>query len=346
MLINNIDKTPPEDFTPTISNVTINGFKITANAVDNESGIKSYEYHIGEEVYETTQGEYEINNLNSGTEYDIYVVVTDKAGNSKQSETIQQYTLDEIVDYETYINEHMQVDKIIYINSETGNDTTGNGTNENPYATLDKIADSGIIENGYSYGVVLEDGTYTLTNKMFNLTCNKSINIIGNKEKTILSVTTIYPNQGGGSTNYSVNLYRLIWDGNNNRNSNTISLHTEINFYSVVFNNIASNGYSYFNGYKMTLNNCTITKEANKMLRTTAGPIKLTNCYGGFTSGYGTSDSDWDYQTNRILSSYILGSDYSITEDESVWKDVGTGTDPDGSQADLGVYGGEYSWAY
>ena len=35
---------------------------------------------------------------------------------------------------------------------------------------------------------------------------------------------------------------------------------------------------------------------------------------------------------------------YQITDNESVWKNVGTGTNPDGTQANLGVYGGEFSW--
>ena len=83
------------------------------------------------------------------------------------------------------------------------------------------------------------------------------------------------------------------------------------------------------------------------MLRTAEGPIKLTNCYGGYTSGYGTTDDTWNYKTNYITSTPKVDSiTYKITDDESKWKNVGTGMNPDGSQANLGVYGGEYSWEY
>ena len=76
------------------------------------------------------------------------------------------------------------------------------------------------------------------------------------------------------------------------------------------------------------------------------GYIHFINCYGGpvSTSRYGIN-ADWDYQTNYITSSPQVNTiTYEITEDENVWKNVGTGTNPDGTQANLGVYGGEYSW--
>ena len=42
----------------------------------------------------------------------------------------------------------------------------------------------------------------------------------------------------------------------------------------------------------------------------------------------------------------VNNTTYEITDDESKWKNVGTGTNTDGSQANLGVYGGKYSWEY
>jgi hypothetical protein len=44
------------------------------------------------------------------------------------------------------------------------------------------------------------------------------------------------------------------------------------------------------------------------------------------------------------VSNITVGAEGRITSSESVWKDKGTGTDIDGSVADIGVYGGLYSW--
>ena len=54
----------------------------------------------------------------------------------------------------------------------------------------------------------------------------------------------------------------------------------------------------------------------------------------------------WNYKTNYITNydPKVDLTTYRITDDEEKWKNVGTGTNPDGSQANLGVYGGEYSW--
>lgn len=95
-------------------------------------------------------------------------------------------------------------DKYIYIDSMNGNDTTGDGTKEKPYSTLDKIAESGIVEKGKSYGVILKSGKYELTEKIFNLDYGGEINIIGDRQNTILKVNGIYSNQGGGKSTYNV----------------------------------------------------------------------------------------------------------------------------------------------
>lgn len=324
-----------------ITDIKSIGFTINVQA-ENANNIALYQYYVnGNLVHEGTEKQYRVRGLNMNTDYEVEVKAIPRTTISLGKTNTK--TLEApIVEFAN------KFDKYIYIDASNGNDTTGDGTKEKPYATLDKIADSGIIENGYSYGIVLRDGKYNLTTKVFTLTCNQSINIIGNREKTILSVKGIFTNSGGGNNKYSLNFYRLIWDGNNYYNDNIIYIKNNMNLYSVVFENISSSPTSYFlpNSVTFTFNNCTKTQLSNAMLRTTHGTIKLTNCYGGFTSGYGTSDKSWDYQTNRILNTYTLGNNYTITEEEKLWKDVGTGNDLDESKADLGVYGGEYSWEY
>lgn len=83
-----------------------------------------------------------------------------------------------------------------------------------------------------------------------------------------------------------------------------------MNFNNVVFNITEPQTFGYFSA----INN-----------------INMDNCIS-LTSNYVTTTPLVDATT------------YRITDDESVWKNVGTGTDSDGTQADLGVYSGEYSW--
>ena len=336
----------------TITDIKARKFTINAKPED-ESKIALYQYYIDNKlVYEGTEKSYTAINLTYNTNYNIKVRVIPRA--TIDIAEVEQKTAEEPV-----VELANKFDKYIYIDSASGNDTTGDGSNNKPYSTLDKIAESGIIENGYSYGIILREGIYNLTTKMFELNCNKTVNIIGQKQNTILKVNGIYPNGHsngiqGGKTTYVLNLYRLIWDGDNYNKNNTIDTCTSINLYNVAFINLKTDGWtSYFCPYsskkdtKHTLNNCTLGLNVKSMLRTTNGEIQLTNCYGGFTSGYDTTDNTWNYKTNYITSTPKVNSTtYEITDDESKWKNVGTGLNTDGSQANLGVYGGEYSWEF
>ena len=329
-----------------ITNVT--GQKFTINVIpENEENIAMYQYYLnGNLIYEGTEKQYTVKNLKQSTKYNVEVKAIPRTTVSVAKLT--QSTADEPV-----IELANKFDKYIYINSSEGNDATGNGTKANPYKTLDKIADSGIIEKEYSYGIVLNNGNYELTSKLFTLNCNKSINLIGNKQNTILIVNGIFANTCGGTRDYSVNFYRLVWDGNNYKNDNTINVKNNMNFNNIVFRNTISTRYSYFcpdGQSSIIMKNCTLVTQTSNMLRTTNGTIKLTNCYGGFSSGFSTSDSNWNYQTNVITQKsediHVDSTTYQITDGESVWKNVGTGLNPDETTANIGVYGGTYSWEY
>ena len=42
------------------------------------------------------------------------------------------------------------------------------------------------------------------------------------------------------------------------------------------------------------------------------------------------------------LTNVNIDGDYNITSEG--WEHTGTGTNPNGTQANIGVYGGEFSW--
>lgn len=96
VVIEQIDKLEPLDFTPKYEEVTVDGFTIVANAKDSEateesskSGIGKYEYYIDGTKYESEEEKYTITGLDKGTQYTVYVIAYDKAGNSKTSSNIQ-----------------------------------------------------------------------------------------------------------------------------------------------------------------------------------------------------------------------------------------------------------------
>lgn len=154
-----------------------------------------------------------------------------------------------------------------------------------------------------------------------------------------------------GTNNYSIEFYRLILEDETNQ-MYEFFVKNMINFYNIVFNCKYGN---YSNGYilpvygKNQMVNCVVPNGNNGFISNqfNTGNIKLKNCYGRITSGYATTDDMWNYQTNYITATpKVNNTTYEITDDESKWKNVGTGTNIDGSQANLGVYGGKYSWDY
>ena len=87
--INTIDKNAPANFTITAEN-TAEGLKITGTATDAESGIDKYEYYAKKST-DSNYTKYDSNpitGLSIGT-YSVYAIAYDKAGNQKQSNTVE-----------------------------------------------------------------------------------------------------------------------------------------------------------------------------------------------------------------------------------------------------------------
>lgn len=96
IIISNIDKLEPQGIREEIEVTSATSLKIIVDAEDEKanadntcSGIEKYEYYINGTKYETTEKEYIAENLDPTIDYTIYVVVYDKAGNSKKMDEIQ-----------------------------------------------------------------------------------------------------------------------------------------------------------------------------------------------------------------------------------------------------------------
>ena len=129
--IKNIDTNAPTKCEIEKTENTEEGLKITVNAEDEESGIEKIEYHVidgdnKEEIYTTNV----INNL-SGTQYSIYVVAYDKAGNKKQTEKINVKVTRKYEDIEAGENATFAIDKkgdLWYSGFSSHGDPNGKGS--------------------------------------------------------------------------------------------------------------------------------------------------------------------------------------------------------------------------
>ena len=87
------DETIPKTLTIESSNIGPTNFTLTARAEDETSGIKEYKIYVDDTLISTIETEentkeIQITDLTSGI-HRVYVIVTDEAGNSKQSDTIE-----------------------------------------------------------------------------------------------------------------------------------------------------------------------------------------------------------------------------------------------------------------
>ena len=128
--VQNIDKIAPNAFTPTIGEITANSIVVNASTIDTGSvgcaaintGIKEYKYYVGGELkYTGTEESVTITGLTEGTEYSIYVIAEDKAGNTTTStavtaETTRAYisTTESYVGYYANLDGDEEPEGIIY----------------------------------------------------------------------------------------------------------------------------------------------------------------------------------------------------------------------------------------
>ena len=126
--ITTIDKNAPANFTITAENKE-EGLKITGEATDAESGIDKYEYY----AKKTTDSNYikydsnPITGLSIGT-YSVYAIAYDKAGNQKQSNTV-----DNVKILKTYSNVTAQMvanEPTKYYGLKVTDYTSQNGQND------------------------------------------------------------------------------------------------------------------------------------------------------------------------------------------------------------------------
>ena len=126
--ITTIDKNAPADFTITAEN-TAEGLKITGTTTDAESGIDKYEYY----AKKSTDSDYTKYNSNpitglTGGTYSVYAVAYDKAGNSKQSNTVENVKI--LASYSNITAQMVTEHPETYYGLKVTNYTSANGQSD------------------------------------------------------------------------------------------------------------------------------------------------------------------------------------------------------------------------
>lgn len=268
------------------------------------------------------------------------------------------------LDYIKINNTKVYYNNIFYVDANNGNNTTGNGALNTPYKTIQKaitVAQDGDL-------IYIQEGIYDVTNSdggsgyRSGLSNNsKNINFVGVKGKTIFQI----------NGNISTDTYCFIYSGQG-----------WSHLYNITFNHNAGSRLTDHQcaifGYgpiKVKLFNCVINYQSlpaavttlHFSLINTINYIECHNCVFNIINrrnfeacylNYGTSNNvkiincasnvsffktDGNYY-NYNLENLNLTTDYRVTN--KTWRRLGLGLNPDETVANIGLYGGLFSWDY
>ncbi|MCL6592062.1 MAG: carbohydrate binding domain-containing protein [Firmicutes bacterium] len=216
-------------------------------------------------------------------------------------------------------NTYLTFNKVIYADSSIGNDSTGDGSKEKPFKTVQKadtIANSG--------DAVILKGWFNVNKYEF---IRSGVSYIGYEKKTVLY----------GSDYWfvgAVSFYKMVFD--HGYVDETWTLGGNANLYNIVIDHqYSSNGsreiFVYSTG---KVENCLVTYGNWNSLYWGSMNITAKN------NAIAQPCSWWPF----ALRGVSYDSDYRITS--GGWKNTGVGTNPDGTQSHIGVYGGPFAWGY
>jgi len=249
-------------------------------------------------------------------------------------------------------NSTLPFNKIIYVDAVNGDDDTGDGTENNPYASPTVAKDNVTQDKTAIY--IVNTGTYSIAQGLQRLLLtDKSVDYVVKKDHigdVVFDLqTTSFDkyikmdeiNRFIGiiltrSTGGDARVYEYFFNGSD----------PKIEFHNCVFSDegsIIPGGFPIFTGNSggnpldkhFKYYNCTFLPDFDYK-----DDSSYNNIYGDFVnSAHTTADFTTD---DYNLNNASFDAEYNITSGN--WEDVGTGEDPDGSQADIGVYGGPYAW--
>lgn len=246
-------------------------------------------------------------------------------------------------------NTTLNFNRIIYVDGVNGNDLVADGSEINPYKSIPKAQE--VAEDGNA--IYIKKGTYDLSSTGNGLWEGKhKISFIGEPNGTV-----------------------IISDGTKNsaRDNHVAAFETDCKVYNIIFKytvggrstNYSSafvgNGKMVYKQYGSFYNCVFVSSDKAPAPCYSNGDInvKFNNCSfiipDNFQATYCYYGTDYTEFTNCAVSKDIykgsktsLGSVKFLNDDYSInsegWSNIGTGSNPDGTQANIGVYGGEFAW--
>lgn len=239
----------------------------------------------------------------------------------------------------------MNFKQIIYLDSLNGDDLTGDGSRDKPFKTV-VMGFNYLNDNCREDGaIVLKDGTYDVGGIFTGTSCNLDKKYIGMKV-SLLAETM-------GKVQFTnVGEWIVV--------ENSPSARIKVSLYGIIFQSTIQTWYwiggdDWMNEYY----NCVFAPGyCGSSNPVSNSKVKIENCvFVGQPASYdyklisGTSvncASTVQYlEPNngtiiKPLYNVSLDEHYNITSDG--WEHAGEGTNPDGSVAHIGVYGGQFAW--
>lgn len=195
----------------------------------------------------------------------------------------------------------------IYLDATNGSDTLGNGSSLAPYRTLQYFCDSVAVKNNADYKVFLNNGVYEITNgTIFGQFNSGNMTIIGKGENTeIVQRAYMYQNSVGGNADFSLIIAKCKYNILTTlTGANVNGFRWKWSFYNVLFEYTPNNQTSVFStsGKELVFRNCVKLTNTTSFLRKNSFVISVYDSMGYFTSGYQTTQADWDKGGNIIGS--------------------------------------------
>jgi hypothetical protein len=247
-------------------------------------------------------------------------------------------------------NTILDFNEIIYVDGTIGDDTTGDGSKSKPFKTVlkgfDYLNDT-CREGG---AIVIKNGTYDVSD-IFKGTSNNLNSRYSGMKISILADTmgkVVFNNvddllvvQNSKQSRIKVSLYGIIFNNTLQDTFNAYCLGAD-DWCNEFYNCVITAGYGGWNGYVSNANikveNCLFNGlPTEKYYSNNPLSGSATNC----ASINQYMDPNNGTKTN-CLYNVTVDSDFNITS--SGWKNAGIGTNPDGTVANIGVYGGQFAW--
>ncbi len=243
----------------------------------------------------------------------------------------------------------LNFNRVIYVDEKNGNDKTGDGSKENSYKSIQKAQEIAIDGNA----IYIKKGIYDLSSTGYGLyEAKHKITFIGEADETIIisdGNKNSYRDNHAAVFEVDCSVYNIVFkynSGNRTENyscaligSGSMSNQQYGNFYNCAFLAINKSPSPCYGNRDINVNfkNCSFIIPDKFQATYTGGGLDNTKWINCAINKDLYKESDTSFGNLNISK-----DDYSILSD--VWENMGIGTNPDGTQSNVGVYGGEFAW--